>query len=164
MATPYAPRSFFRQIANSLLQEYFKSRSLLDGFNWDGLGETDTGPVYDVWLGLPQDPRVSTDADFQDVHELDDVDLEDRGLTVRQGKNRCSRRLRFTRETRADIQRHARSVHRRQGGGRKFSSMGTSPKFHAQGDIPGSTSSRSPGRRGREHRQHLLRDQAAARA
>jgi len=72
MATPYAPRSFFRQVANSLLREYFASRGLLGGFDWDALGETDSEPVYAAWLGLPPDPRVATDADFHDVHELAD--------------------------------------------------------------------------------------------
>jgi len=72
VATPYASRSFFRQVANSLLREYFASRSLLDGVNWDDLGETDTGPIYDAWLELPQERRVETDADFHVVHDLAD--------------------------------------------------------------------------------------------
>ena len=38
--------------------------------------------------------------------DLEDVDLEGRDLIVHQGKNRRDRRLRFTRETRADLQRY----------------------------------------------------------
>ena len=46
--------------------------------------------------------RVSEMADLQ----LADLDLEDREITVVMGKGRRSRRLRFARETRTDIQRY----------------------------------------------------------
>lgn len=46
--------------------------------------------------------RVSEMSDLN----LDDVDIEERDVTVLQGKGRKPRRLRFTRETRQDLQRY----------------------------------------------------------
>lgn len=70
MAGQYSTRQFFRKAPNALLAQYFAARGQVLAIDVAALNQTDVEPIYDVWLGLTDEARGATEADFRDVQEL----------------------------------------------------------------------------------------------
>jgi hypothetical protein len=78
MAKPFDPRKVLKQIANSLLREFFTRRGELADVPWDQLTEHRIEPVFEAWQALPEVSQRELQMIFRDVNELADH----RGVTV----------------------------------------------------------------------------------
>lgn len=78
MARQFDPRKVLKQIANTLLEDFFASRGELLSLPWDTLKETEVQPVFEAWQALPEPKRREVQVILQDVNELAD----ERGLAV----------------------------------------------------------------------------------
>ncbi|MFN9131425.1 MAG: hypothetical protein ACK5XO_01950, partial [Phycisphaerales bacterium] len=78
MAKPFDPRKVLKQIANSLLREFFTRRGELADVPWDQLSEHRIEPVFDAWQSLPEHQKLSVQVILRDISELSDH----RGMAV----------------------------------------------------------------------------------
>lgn len=72
MARQYSTKDFFRQVPKALLGRYFTARQALGEMDFAGMKEGDPQPLFDAWLGLPDDSRRVMEAEFREVAELSD--------------------------------------------------------------------------------------------
>jgi len=72
MARHYSVREFFRQTPNALLARYFHSHGVFHDFDFDGMPEAKTDPLFDAWLGLPDDLKRELEAECREVFEMSD--------------------------------------------------------------------------------------------
>lgn len=72
MAKPFDPRKVLKQIANSLLREFFTRRGELADVPWDQLSEHRIEPVFAGWLALPDAKQREVQMIIRDVNELAD--------------------------------------------------------------------------------------------
>ncbi len=78
MAKPFDPRKVLKQIANSLLREFFTRRGELADVPWDQLSEHRIEPVFDAWQSLPEHQKLAVQVILRDISELSDH----RGMAV----------------------------------------------------------------------------------
>ena len=72
MAKPFDPRKVLKQIANSLLREFFTRRGELADVPWDQLSEHRIEPVFAGWLALSDAKQREVQMIIRDVNELAD--------------------------------------------------------------------------------------------
>ena len=72
MAKPFDPRKVLKQIANSLLREFFTRRGELADVPWDQLSEHRIEPVFTGWRALPEATQREVQMIIRDVNELAD--------------------------------------------------------------------------------------------
>ncbi len=72
MAKPFDPRKVLKQIANSLLHEFFTRRGELADVAWDQLSEHRIEPVFAGWLALSDAKQREVQMIIRDVNELAD--------------------------------------------------------------------------------------------
>jgi hypothetical protein len=70
MAKQYQPKRFFRQVPNSLLEQYFKRNAEALEVGFDQLTETKIEPLYEAWLELPEDEAKKIERDFREIDYL----------------------------------------------------------------------------------------------
>jgi hypothetical protein len=70
MAQHYSTRDFFRQMPNRLLAHYFEARGVLAGLDFAVLKETQTEPLFEAWLELPESQRNAMDTELRELHSL----------------------------------------------------------------------------------------------
>lgn len=78
MAKPFDPRKVLKQIANTLLREFFTRRGELADVPWDQLSEYRIDPVFDAWQSLPEHQKLAVQVILRDISELSDH----RGMAV----------------------------------------------------------------------------------
>jgi hypothetical protein len=66
----YNPRSFIRQVPNSLLASFFSRYTGFSGFDWSRLTETRVEPVFARWQQLPEQERSEIARLFREAHSL----------------------------------------------------------------------------------------------
>lgn len=69
MRMEFTPRHFLRLVSSPLLRIYFEQRRLLDGFDWDGLGD-EMEPLHDAWMALPGKEGHACWVDFETAFGL----------------------------------------------------------------------------------------------
>lgn len=72
MAKQFDPRKVLKQIANPLLQEFFRRRGELDDVPWDDLSEHKIDPVYEAWQALDEPKKLEVQVILRDINELTD--------------------------------------------------------------------------------------------
>jgi hypothetical protein len=72
MAKQFDPRRVLKQIANSLLREFFSRRGELNDVPWDTLTEHRIEPVFRGWQALPDEKQREVQMVLRDVSELAD--------------------------------------------------------------------------------------------
>ena len=70
MPREYSPRQFLRLVPKALLQRYFADRGLLIEFDWESLPKRNIEPLYQAWLGLPEEARDVAEMDFREIHAM----------------------------------------------------------------------------------------------
>ena len=70
MARQYNPQRFFRQVPNSLLEQYFKEKGVSAEINFEELTETKIEPLYEAWLALPEKERSDIEKDFREIDRM----------------------------------------------------------------------------------------------
>jgi hypothetical protein len=70
MAKQYQPKRFFRQVPNSLLEQYFNQNAVALEVGFDQLTETKIEPLYEAWLELPEDEAKKIERDFREIDFL----------------------------------------------------------------------------------------------
>jgi hypothetical protein len=70
MPREYSPRQFLRLVPKALLQRYFADHGLLIEFDWESLPKRDIEPLYQAWLGLPEEARDVAEMDFREIHAM----------------------------------------------------------------------------------------------
>lgn len=80
----YNPKTVLRQTSNSLLKEFFESRSVELDVAWEELRETKIKPVFDVMQRLPEEVRRPIEVILQEVHQVVSSDGQDYFLALRQ--------------------------------------------------------------------------------
>jgi hypothetical protein len=67
---PYNPRSFLRQVPNSLQARFFSRYDAFSGFDWSHLKETQVEPVFERWQQMPEAERRQVGNVFRQVHSM----------------------------------------------------------------------------------------------
>ena len=70
MARQYNPQRFFRQVPNSLLEQYFKEKEVLAEIKFEELTETKIELLYKSWLALSEKERSDMEKDFREIDRL----------------------------------------------------------------------------------------------
>jgi len=70
MARQYSPKTFLRQVPNTLLNKYFKQTGIGADIDWDALGETETDPIFAALEALPPATLSRVESDFRAINEL----------------------------------------------------------------------------------------------
>ena len=66
----YNPKTVLRQTSNSLLKEFFESRSVELDVAWEELHETKIQAVFDALQRLPEEARQPIEIVLQEVHQI----------------------------------------------------------------------------------------------
>jgi len=66
----YSPKSFFRNVPNATLKQYFTQKKVLLEHDFSELPETKIDPIYDAWLTIPSQQRGEMERDFKDINQL----------------------------------------------------------------------------------------------
>lgn len=70
MARQYSAKTFFRNVPNILLQQYFQSRHIDLDLEWVRLHETDVDPIFLALEQIPEGMRSAIDSDFRMINDL----------------------------------------------------------------------------------------------
>ena len=70
MGRHYSTRDFFRQMPNRLLARYFAARGVLAEVDFAALSEAKPEPLFEAWLGLPENQRNAMDAELREISEM----------------------------------------------------------------------------------------------
>jgi len=70
MSRHYSARDFFRQMPNALLARYFAAHGVLEQLDFAAMKETHVTELFGAWLELPENKRVTMDAELQQIHAL----------------------------------------------------------------------------------------------
>ena len=82
MAKPFDPRKVLKQIANSLLREFFTRRGELADVPWDQLSEHRIEPVFAGWLALSDAKQREVQMIIRDVNELASAVITFTGISL----------------------------------------------------------------------------------
>lgn len=66
----YSPKSFFRNVPNAILKQYFTRMGVLLEHDFSEIPETKIEPIYEDWLTLPSQKRGEMESDFKDIQLL----------------------------------------------------------------------------------------------
>ena len=70
MTRQYSPRTFLRKTPNALLKEYFAAKKVLNGVDFDKLGETEVDPIMAAMEALPMREGMLIEEEFRQVYDL----------------------------------------------------------------------------------------------
>ncbi len=70
MANQYSHKQFFRHIPNSQLENYFTSKSIGLGVNFNEFKEKNVESIFIAFTALPEGQQASIEAEFQDIHAM----------------------------------------------------------------------------------------------
>ena len=66
----YSPKSFFRNVPNSTLKQYFTQKNVLLEHDFSEIPEAKIDLIYDAWLTIPSLQRGEMERDFKDIQQL----------------------------------------------------------------------------------------------
>lgn len=70
MASQYSHKHFFRRIPNFQLNNYFSSKNIDLGINFNNITEKDADAIFTAFTQLPENQQALIEAEFQDIHAM----------------------------------------------------------------------------------------------
>ena len=70
MASQYSHKQFFRRMPNKQLAEYFDSKDIDLGLEFEKLKEKDSEIIFEAFLTLSEEQQNSSEADFQNINAI----------------------------------------------------------------------------------------------